>query len=100
MKNTYPRIAAIPPDNVLITVTTDTEPATAPQANDEKPPRFIRLAPVSVRQFFSGGIFRPSSILRTIATNTINPIRYASQSIVTGPSIGSTKRPCSQKLVP
>ncbi|MNP32031.1 hypothetical protein D3C76_1251880 [compost metagenome] len=60
---------------VTVTVTTDTEPATAPQANDETPPRFIRLVPVNVRQFFSGGIFRPSSILRTITTNTIKPTR-------------------------
>ena len=55
MKNTNPRIAAIPPDRVLITVTTETDPAIAPHENAENPPRFIRLALVSVAQFFSGG---------------------------------------------
>ena len=75
LKNTYPSTAAIPPDNVLITVTTETDPAIAPHENAEKPPRFIKLAPVNVAQFFSGGIFSPSLIFNTITTSTHRPTR-------------------------
>ncbi|MNJ00808.1 hypothetical protein D3C73_1602390 [compost metagenome] len=46
-KKKYPRIAAIPPDKVLITVTTETEPFRTPKENAEKPPKLKRLAPHS-----------------------------------------------------
>lgn len=89
LKKTYPRKAAIPPDSVLTTVTTDNDPVLAPRANAENPTKLKTLAHSRVLELLMLGatqlLREPSN--KKVATTA--PVAYRSQSITTGPRAGS-----------
>src|SRR5450830_1390532 len=73
LKTKQPNTAAIPPESVLITVTTETEPLIAPQEKAENPPKLSKLAIANQPIFFGDGNLRPASNLITTKNKTNSP---------------------------